>query len=378
MKYTKRTAEGALQRLLKTFPVVGVTGPRQSGKSTLLQHLLSDYRYVTFDDATKIRLYEDDPVGFIENYSEKVIFDEVQLVPQIFSSIKLMVDKNRGKYGNFVLSSSSQFAFLKSASESLAGRIGLLSLLPFQCNEIPKGLLEESIFSGSYPELVLRSYEESTLWYSSYVDTYLNKDLRTLAEIGDIRDFRRLIQLLAANVSQTVDYSYYAKQIGVSSPTIKRWISILEASYVIFLVPPYYKNYGKRITKSPKVYFIDTGLISFFTGIRTFEQYDQGPLAGAIFENYVISELYKRELHTLGSGELFFLRTQDKAEIDLIIDRKSEKELYEIKKSSTFKPSMIRHLKSYREEGDQSYLIYRGENDTYQGVTLSNYLKFLS
>ncbi|MCP5504434.1 MAG: ATP-binding protein [Chlamydiales bacterium] len=378
MKYTPRTAEGTVKRLLKAFPVIGITGPRQSGKSTLLQHLLKDYRYVTFDDVTQIKLYEDDPIGFMNHYSEKVIFDEVQLVPEIFSSIKLMVDRNRGNYGNFVLTGSSQFAFLKSASESLAGRIGLLSLLPFQASEIPKDLLKNSIFSGSYPELVLRSYEESSLWYSSYVDTYLNKDLRTLAEIGDIRDFRRLIQLLAANIAQTVDYSYYAKQIGVSAPTIKRWISILEASYIIFLVPPYYKNYGKRITKSPKLYFFDTGLVSFLTGIRTFEQYNQGPLGGPLFENYVISELYKKELHTLGDGELFFLRTQDKAEIDLIIDRKTKKELYEIKKTSSFKPNMIRHLKSFREENDQTYLIYQGNDDSYQGITLCNYLKILS
>ena len=253
MHYIKRVAEKSVLRLLKVFPVVGITGPRQSGKSTLLQYLLKDYEYVTFDDIRKINLYEEDPIGFINRYSEKVIFDEVQNVPKIFNTIKFMVDKNRQNYGNFVLTSSSNFAFLKSASESLAGRIGLLSLLPFQYEEIPQAQKKESIFRGSYPELALRNYHESNLWYSSYVDTYINKDLRTLANIGDVRDFRKFIQLLASRISQTLDMSLFAKDLGISVPTIKRWVSLLEASYILFLLPPYYKNYGNRIVKSPKI-----------------------------------------------------------------------------------------------------------------------------
>ena len=301
----------------------------------------------------------------------------MQRVPQIFSTTKLVVDRDRHHYGNFVLTGSSQFSFLKSASESLAGRIGLLSLLPFQYQEIPKDLVEESIFRGSYPELVLRNYEASDFWYSSYIDTYLNKDLRTLAHIGDLRDFRRFVQLLSANIAQTLDMTHYAKNIGVSIPTIKRWISILEASYIIFLLPPYYKNLGKRLIKSPKVYFFDTGLVSFLTGINTFEQYDQGPLAGPIFENYLVSEVYKKELHTASHSELYYFRTQDRAEIDLIIDRKSYVELIEIKKSSTFKPSMATTLKKYSTKRDKSYLLYQGESDHYQNIEILNYRKFL-
>ena len=297
MKYKKRQAEKTLKEYLKAFPVVGVTGPRQSGKSTLLQHLLKDYEYVTFDDVRKVQMFEEDPIGFMDRYNKKVIFDEVQLVPEIFSSIKLLVDKDRHNYGNFVLTGSSQFAFLKSASESLAGRIGLISLLPFQYIEVPKKLHKESIYQGSYPELVTRNYFKNDLWYASYVDTYLNKDLRTIANIGDIRDFRRLLQLLASQVGKTLDMTQYSNDLGVSVPTIKRWISVLEASYIAFLLPPYYNNLGKRIIKSPKVYFFDTGLVSYFTGIQTFKQYDQGPLAGGLFENYVVSEIYKNELH---------------------------------------------------------------------------------
>lgn len=377
MKYIKRTAETTLKRFLKVFPAIGLTGPRQSGKSTLLQNLLKNYEYVSFDDSRKIQLYEDDPIGFINRYDKKVIFDEVQNVPEIFSTIKLAIDQDRQNYGNFVLTGSSQFSFLKSASESLAGRIGLLSLLPLQFQEMPPKLHQESIYQGSYPELVTRNYHESSLWYSSYVDTYINKDLRTLANIGDIRDFRRFMQLLAARISQTVDLTHLSKELGISVPTVKRWLSILEASYVIFLVPSYHNNHGKRVIKSPKMYFFDTGLVSYFTGIQTFEQYDQGPLAGALFENYVVAEIYKKELHIASDARLYYFRTYDKTEIDLIIDRKTHHDLIEIKKSSTFKSSMLQPIKSYRSKKDKCFLLYQGKSDHYQDTSILPYQEYL-
>src|SRR5262249_53581533 len=154
-----------------------------------------------------------------------------------------------------------------------------------------------SIFRGAYPELVTRHYYEANLWYASYLETYLSKDVRVLANIGDIRDFRRFIQLLAAQVAQILDMSLYARDIGVTVPTIKRWLSILEASYIIYILPPFYENYGKRIIKSPKIYFYDTGLVSYLTGMTTYEQFDQGPLAGSLFENYIVSEIVKKEAH---------------------------------------------------------------------------------
>ncbi len=377
MKYIKRIAEKSILRILKAFPALGITGPRQSGKSTLLKHLLRDYQYISFDDIRKIHLYEDDPVGFMNRYNKKVIFDEVQNVPEIFNMIKFAIDNDRQNYGNFVLTGSSNFSFLKSISESLAGRIGLLSLLPFQYLEIPQNQKKESIFKGAYPELVLKNYHESNLWYSSYVDTYLNKDLRMLANIGDIRDFRRFIQLLASRISQTLDMSIFAKNLGVSVPTIKRWISILEASYILFLIPPFYKNHGKRVIKSPKLYFFDTGLVSYFTGIQSYEQYDFGPLAGALFENYVVSEIYKKELHVLSDARLYYMRTYDKNEIDLIIDRTSYKELIEIKKTSTFKSSMIQTLKNERMDNDKCYLLYQGEKDLYDEISIMPYSEYL-
>ena len=242
---------------------------------------------------------------------------------------------------------------------------------------MPKALLDEAIYQGSYPELVLRNYEESENWYASYIETYLNKDLRALTHIGDIRDFRRFLSLLAAQVGQLLDMTHFAKAIGVSVPTIKRWLSILEASYIIFLLPPFYNNLGKRVIKSPKVYFFDTGLVSFLSGIRTFEQYDQGPLAGPLFENYVVSEIYKKELHHLTHAELYFFRTQDKAEVDLVIDRKQHLEWIEIKKTATFKTNMASALKTYPGPKDQVFLYYQGENDHYKNIQIRNYQKLL-
>lgn len=378
MAYTHRVAEDSLRRYLKVFPVVGLTGPRQSGKSTLLRHTLPNYTYVTFDDTKNILAFTDDPQGFLKKNSHHIIFDEVQHVPEIFNYIKILVDENRSSYGNLILTGSSQFKFLKHVTESLAGRIGLMSLLPFQYSEMPSRLLNESIYAGAYPELVNREYDEENLWYASYVETYLSKDVRALANIGDLRDFSRFLQLLAAQVAQTLDMSLYARDIGVSVPTIKRWLSVLEASYIIFMVSPYYQNFGKRIIKSPKIYFYDTGLVSYFTGITTFDQYDKGPLAGSIFENYIVSEILKKELHATTQAQIYFFRTQDKAEIDIIVDRKSSRDFIEIKKSATFRPAMIKTLTKYvNEPNSRSIILYQGERYSHQGVEIMPYGDYL-
>ena len=270
---------------------------------------------------------------------------------------------------------------MQNISESLAGRIGLLSLLPLQYIEMPPLLHEQSVYKGAYPELVGRSYLDSQLWYSSYVDTYLSKDVRSLSQIGDLRQFRQLIRLLAANTSQTLDMSNYAKKLSVSVPTIKRWISVLEASYVIFLLPAYYNNFGKRITKSPKIYFYDTGLVAYLTGVKTEQLYSHGPLAGPIFENYIVTEVLKKIKHNCIDAELFFLRTQDKSEIDLIVDYKSEQEFIEIKKSATFNAKMTRTLKQYQKiaaNKDIKYLLlYQGSNLQHGDIKILHYAEYL-
>lgn len=375
--YLKRATTKTLERYLKAFPVVGITGPRQSGKTTLLQHCLPHYQYVTFDHDLNIAMFEEDPTGFLSQYSHHVIFDEVQFVPKLFNAIKVAVDQDRLKYGRFVMTGSSQFSFLKNVSESLAGRIGLLTQLPLQFSEMPDHLRKTSIYQGGYPELVLRDYRDASLWYAAYFDTYLMKDVRALAQIGDIRDFRKLMQLLAANVSHLLDYSEYAKEIGVTVPTIKHWISVLEASYIIFLLPPYYKNFGKRITKSPKIYFYDTGMISYFTGIQSYELYNQGPLAGAIFENYMVSEIVKKIKHAASQTEIYYLRTQDKAEIDLIVDDKTKRDFIEIKKSETYTTKMSMTLKHFHEKNCRRIVLYNGETMQHGETHILHYSDYL-
>lgn len=374
MPYHHRQLESKLQQYLAHFSVIGLTGPRQSGKSTLLLHLLKDYQYVTFDDYQLLDFFYHDPEKFMRLYSHKVIFDEAQKAPELFNYIKIAVDKNRQSYGKFVLTGSTQFTLMQNITESLAGRIGLLSLLPYEITEIPKSLRKASIYQGGYPEIVNRKYHLSQDWFSAYLDTYITKDVSALAKIGDKRHFRRLIYLLAANTSQQLNLTRYSTDLGVDVKTIKRWISILEASYIIFLLPPYYRNFGKRIVKSPKIYFYDTGLVSYLTGIHSESLFEQGPMAGSIFENYIVSEILKRETHRKSHAELFYIRTNHGAEVDLIIDYKTHKELIEIKSGETFRPAMADNLALFMEGKDQGYVLYRGKRFPFdEKVQVMNY-----
>lgn len=376
--YHHRVLEPKLIDYIKHFSAVGLTGPRQSGKSTLLLHLLKDYQYVTFDDDRMVALYQNDPQKFMRIYHDRVIFDEVQKVPELFNDIKIAIDADRATPGKFILTGSSQFTLIKSITESLAGRIGLLSLLPYQYSELPKKWHYDSIYKGSYPELVNKHYEFDIDWYASYVDTYITKDVSHLAKIGDKRDFRRLISLLAANTSQLLNMSTYAKELGVDVKTIKRWISVLEASYIIFLLPPYYNNLGKRIVKSPKVYFYDTGLVSYLTGISNANLFESGPLLGSLFENYMVSEILKREIHLKSHAELYFYRTSNGEEVDLIIDRKQRREFIEIKAGETFTPKMSRAIENLCDKESTGYLLYRGKSVPYlPTIHVMNYQDYL-
>ena len=379
MKYIKRVLEGSVQRYLRNFPVVGITGPRQSGKSTMVKRLLADsYEYVTFDDFQNISLYNDDPVRFMRLHPDHVIFDEIQKVPQILDSIKLNVDAERNRHGKYVITGSSQFSFMKGVSESLAGRIGLLSLLPFQFSEVPDDLRRKAVYMGSYPEIVSRRFDTSLDWYSSYIETYLTRDVRELSNIGSFREFRRCLQLLVTRTAQILNMSEIARDIGVTVATVKNWISVLEASYIVFLLPPFYENIGKRSIKSPKLYFYDTGIVSFLTGITSEDLFEKGPMLGSIFENYVVSEILKKEKHVKANSELYYLRTNHGVEIDVIIDRKTTRELVEIKSSETLSPKMIKPIEQIRQKNERGSVVYRGKDlDLTDGIFAVNYSHFL-
>ena len=364
--YRHRILEKKIKDYLKNFPVVGITGPRQSGKSTLLKHLLADrYTYVTFDDYNTKIFFEEDPERFIQTYSKHVIFDEAQQVPQLFPLIKSVVDRNRSVYGQFILTGSSQFNLVAKITESLAGRIGLLSLMPFQYSELPLHARDHAQLYGSYPELAMRKFRLSRDWYSSYLETYIDKDVRQLHNVGDIRDFHRFIQLLASRCGQLLNMANISSDLGISIPTVKRWLSILEASFIIYLLPPYYKNLGKRLVRTPKIYFIDNGLVCYLTGIDTLSQLLKGPMAGALFENYVITEVIKREWHIKSGANLCFYRTSNGDEIDLIIEQGHRVTAIEIKNSSTFKPQFLTTLRNFLGESDKGVLIYNGASMPY-------------
>jgi len=360
--YIHRQLEEILNRYLSLFPAVTITGPRQSGKSTMLKECLKDkYKYVTFDKIQNIEDFSSDPQSFIEKYNNKVIFDEVQKVPQLFNYVKLMIDEDRQNYGKFILTGSSQFSMIKGITETLAGRVGNISLLPFQYLEIPDEEKAGQILFGSYPEIVLRKYDGAFEWYESYIQNYIECDVRNLSNIGNLRDFKKFINLLAAKTSQEFNASSYANDIGVNYKTIQSWLSILEASYIVFTIEPYFHNLGKRIIKRPKVYFWDTGLVCYLTGIRTKELLEKGPLCGPVFENYLISEIFKSIKHQNKEHKLFYFKSSSGSESDLIIEDRANKKIIftEIKYNKTARPVMVENIKKLIEK-EKEYQVHAG------------------
>jgi len=388
MKYITRHIEKTLRKYLKIFPSVSLTGPRQSGKSTTLQEMFKGkYTYISFDDPLVVEFFTQDPKGFMRKYKNKVIFDEAQKAPLLFDYLKIAIDQDRHNYGKFILTGSSQFTLVKQITETLAGRIGSLSLLPFHMYELPKRWRKHQILKGSYPELVHLKYNNTSQWYGAYINHYIERDVRNLANVGNLRDFQRLVKLLAARVSQELNFSSLAKEIGVTVRTVQNWISILEASYIIFLIPAYHKNLGKRLVKRPKLYFYDTGLVCYFTGIESEVVLRKGPLDGPIFENYIVAEIQKWILHHGLKDQLFYFRTNLGIEVDLIIENltKNILRLIEIKSTETPRPEMFSHILKVRKldgrnqkrrKQNDNLLIYRGGTvlDYREGCQCINYL----
>lgn len=357
MKYIHRDIEPTLFKAIESFPGVVVTGPRQSGKSTLLLHSLPGYDYLTLDDpATRERAISD-PRLLLSTLGPRVIIDEIQWAPDLLPYIKMEIDRRRDENGSFVITGSQHFSLIKGLTESLAGRVAVLELLPFSINEIKSFSPDSDNLSefvraalrGSYPEALLKHELDAGMWFGSYIQTYLERDVRTLANIGNLREFQRFFQLLATRCSQVLNMSSLANDLGVAVSTIKNWLSILEASRIIYLLSPYYSNLGKRVIKAPKLYFMDIGLVCYLTGIRDQDHLIKGPMAGALFENYCIQETLKRFFNRGRRPNIYYLRTSNGLEVDLLIEESFQNLVaVEIKLSRTPSPSMRFNLVRFR------------------------------
>lgn len=334
--YINRQLTEIFDKSITQFPAVLITGPRQSGKSTFVQHNLKDTPYITFDDPSKRDFALNDPNGFLKQFAGKrVIFDEIQYVPALLPYIKIRIDSDR-KPGQWIMTGSQQFLLMKDISETLAGRIAILELVPFSLGEVEAIHLkmEDILWNGLYPEPACYP-EKRDLWIKSYVETYLERDVRRIENIRDYHSFERFVNLCAAYHSQEFHASALARDCGVSQPTINSWMKILEASYLAILIPPFFKNYGKRIIKAPKFYFSDPGSVAFLTRQPSPEALLRGPMGGAFFEGLMITEVWKTFLNRGQKPAFYFWRSQGGLEVDLIIQAQGKFWPIEIKRTST-------------------------------------------
>lgn len=350
------------------YPIVAVTGPRQSGKTTLLVNMFPEYRYVSLENPDNLSFAVNDPNGFLELYSEQVIFDEVQRAPQLFSYLQTWVDKSR-KMGHFILSGSQNYNLLSSITQSLAGRVALFRLLPLDFAELKaEGLLPEDfseiLIRGNYPALYGRPIP-TTDFYANYVETYVERDVSLLLNIKDLSLFRTFLRLCAARSGQLLNLAELSRDAAISVPTVRSWLSILESSYLVYQIPPYFRNFSKRLVKSPKLYFYDTGLLCFLLGIKTAGHLQLSEQKGAIFENFVINEYLRQNFHQNLHREFYFWRDSNGLEIDLLIGGGSPAfDLVEIKASKTIHQKMFNNLdvveKLAGKPSSRKILVYAG------------------
>ena len=319
---------------VNTRPVVLLTGVRQAGKSSLLQKLFKDAGYVTLDKVLMAEEASVNPSKFLNRFKKQVIIDKIQYAPSLFRELKIRIDQERHVKGKWILTGSQQFTLMKGISESLAGRARILNLHTLSANEINQaGLLKDRndlLWKGGFPEIWAQNLEANE-FFDDYIQTYLERDLKQILDVSNLRDFRRFLMLLSTRVGQLVNYTELSKGIGVTGNTIKAWISSLEASGLIFLLPPYYNNLGKRLIKSPKLYFCDNGLVSALLNISSLQALENSPHLGNIWENFVFTEFIKEGFSP--GKNLFFFRDQNAVEIDFILEKDGQIYLIEAKKN---------------------------------------------
>lgn len=372
-RYITRSLEPVVKRAAREFPVVVVSGPRQSGKTTLLRRLFpARYRYVSLEPPDVRAAAATDPRNFLASYSPPVILDEVQYAPELLPYVKENVDRNRAVPGQYLLTGSQNLVLMERVTESLAGRAAMLRLLPLSWRErvgraqakLPWEVrrwraadrgpayaeLWKALVAGGYPELVCQTRRDVHQWHRAYVQTYLERDVRTLRQIGDLTQFQSFLRVLAARSAQLLSLTDIARDLGIALNTVKSWLSVLEASFQVVTVRPYYANIGKRLVKAPKVYFTDTGTLCHLVGLSDPRHAAIGPMAGAIFETAVLSELIRTIVHRGEDARIHFWRTSRGREVDFLIERGIKLVPIEVKSAATPRPAMASGIEALRRD----------------------------
>lgn len=383
MSYFPRAMNQELLRAAKEYPVVTLTGPRQSGKTTLVQHCFPKKPYVNLEAPDVRMMAQQDPRQFLHQFPKGAILDEIQRVPELLSYIQVRVDEHQHK-GEFILTGSHQFALNQAITQSLAGRTAVLHLLPLSLQELknikPSISLPEQLLKGFYPRLY-QDKLDPTRTYRQYVQTYLERDVRELIHLKDLNLFQQFLRLCAGRIGQLFNQHSLANELGISSHTIKNWLTLLEASYVIFRLSPYHANIAKRLVKTPKFYFTDTGLACYLLGIETVAQLERDPLRGQLFENLVVMELVKYRLNQGLDPQLYFYRDSQGNEVDVIFKSASELIPVEIKMSETFHTHFLKGLQLFQKlfpmQTKHAYLLYNGDfEQAIDDISILNYRNY--
>jgi predicted AAA+ superfamily ATPase len=336
MRTIDRNIKKHILTAAKNFPAVVITGPRRSGKTFLLRHLFPKAEYYLFEDPDIISRFRQDPQGFLDGVKPPVIFDEIQNLPEVFNYVRTRIDAQPRKTGLWFLTGSQEAGLMRNVTESMAGRAAVLQLLPLSVSEAPK----VSILSGGYPEVLARP-KAARLWYSSYLQTYLERDVRAISAVQDLGVFRRFLSLLATRHGQILNKTDLAGPLGMSVPGIGKWLDILETTAQIFIIQPFFENMGKRIIRAPRIYISDPGLACHLLGIDTEAELEKSPFLGALFEGLVASEIIKAQVNSGLRRELYYFRDQQGLEVDFVVPGKNgAMHLLEAKASKTAKPEM--------------------------------------
>ncbi|MBN20815.1 MAG: AAA family ATPase [Bdellovibrionaceae bacterium] len=359
----QRSAEYTLRELAKFYPVVSVTGPRQSGKTTLTRKTFPEKKYISLENLDHRRFAEKDPRRFLAQSENGLIIDEAQNCPDLFSYIQGLVDEQKDP-GKYILTGSQQFGLMTGITQSLAGRVGIIELLPFSIKEIETKIIsvDETLSNGFYPPIYDRNIP-SDLWYADYIRTYVERDVRKLIQIKDLSLFQKFLRLCAARAGHLINFTELSNSTGIDVRTVKSWISVLEASYIIFLLQPHYRNLSKKLVKTPKLYFYDVGLLSHLLQLRK-EDISITPYRGNLFENMIIGDIYKTKLNFRKNINFYFWRDNKGVEVDLVYEENQKIHAIEIKSNSTINESFFKNLSLYKKylgtDFGEAHLIYGG------------------